>query len=171
MWSLALNLILGTNSKPCGDYGKNCSLFRTNKTGVPCSRCLVPKITQAFGQTCLLTPGLPALSDYHLPHPSFSLSSALSDLAYPQSWQEERKERSSSVFPRQSDPVSGSWDGGWVLKYLFSYLHPFLCKDPRDGPTLSCVGGQSIHMSNHVFCDTPGPATHCSDPSILISRS
>lgn len=40
--------------------------------------------------------------------------------------------------------MSGSWDGGWVLKYLFSYLHPFLCKDPRDGPTLSCVGGQSF---------------------------
>lgn len=67
--------------------------------------------------------------------------------------------------------MSGSWGGGWVLKYLFSYLHPFLSKDPRDGSTLSCVGGQSVHMSNHVFCDTPGPATHCSDPSILISRS
>lgn len=40
--------------------------------------------------------------------------------------------------------MSGSWDEGWVLKYLFSYLHPFLCKDPRNGPTLSCVGGQSF---------------------------
>lgn len=38
-------------------------------------------------------------------------------------------------------------------------MDPVLCRRPI------------IHMSNHVLCDTPGPATHCSDPNILISRS
>lgn len=93
--SLGLNLILGLSSESRGDSVKDRSLFHMNKTGVLCSRWLVLKITQAIGQTCLLTPGLLTLSAYHPRHPS-SLSSALSSLTCPATVGKRRKRGGSS---------------------------------------------------------------------------
>lgn len=130
----------------------------------------MPKITQAFGQTCLLTPGLPALSDYHLPHSSFSLSSALSDLACPQSRKEERKERSSrQCLPSSERPSVRElgWGMGPEISVLISPPIPRTLGMDQPCPVWAANLFTCLIMS---FCDTPGPATHCSDPSILISR-